>query len=108
MSNLTLSESAPFDLEIDYWKDKLSGVKPLNLFTDYERSKIQSRNNKASVEFLINEKLNKQLRQFSDRRKVTLFVTLLSVYKVLLYRYSGQEDICVGNTILKSGDNKKN
>jgi non-ribosomal peptide synthetase component F/acyl carrier protein len=35
----------------------------------------------------------------SQREGVTLFMTLLSVFKVLLYRYSGQEDIAVGTSI---------
>ena len=51
------------------------------------------------------EKLKKQLSKFSDDQKVSLFVILLSAYKVLLYRYSSQDDICVGNVI--THDNQK-
>ena len=29
----------------------------------------------------------------------TLFMTLLAAFKVLLHRYSGQHDICVGTPI---------
>ena len=97
----------PFELEIGYWKDRLKGLKPLNLFTDSIRSGIKSRN-KGTVEFSIDEKLEKQLSQFSDRQKVTLFVTLLSAYKVLLYRYSSQEDICVGNVVFNAKTGEKN
>jgi len=104
MSNLTLSENMPFEPEINYWKHKLRWVKPLNLFTDSARSDKKG-NNKHSSEFVISEKLKEQLTRFSDEQKVSLFVTLLSAYKVLLYRYSSQDDICVGNVICNAGVN---
>ncbi|MDB5153690.1 MAG: Nonribosomal peptide synthetase, partial [Mucilaginibacter sp.] len=106
MLNLTLSDGSPFNLGIDYWKKRLKGVKSMNLFTDHAKPDIQS-SNKARIDFLIDEKINKQLSQFSEQQKVTLFVTLLSAYKVLLYRYSTQEDICVGNAIVNSEYDKK-
>ena len=104
MSNLTLSENMPFEPELNYWTHKLKRVKPLNLFTDSARSNKKS-NNKRSSEFIVDEKLRQQLTKFSDEQKVTLFVTLLSAYKVLLYRYSSQDDICVGNVICNAGVN---
>lgn len=91
----------PFEPEVDYWKDKLKWIKPLNLFTDSVRPSAEN-DNKCSIGFSFDEKLRKQLSQFSDKQKVTLFVTLLSAYKVLLYRYSCQEDICVGNIAFNS------
>ena len=36
------------------------------------------------------------LEELSRKEGVTLFVTLLSAFKVLLYRYTGQEEIAVG------------
>ncbi len=98
MSNLTLSENMPFEPEINYWKHKLRWVKPLNLFTDSARSDRKG-NNKQSSGFVIDEKLKAQLTKFSEDQQASLFVTLLSAYKVLLYRYSSQDDICVGNVI---------
>ncbi len=99
MSNLTLSNNIPVDFGMDYWEKTLKGIKPLNLFTDFKRSPIQN-SDKASVVFSIDEKLHKQLIKFSAQQHVTLYVTLLSAYKVLLYKYSGQEDICVGNAVI--------
>ena len=104
MSNFTLSNNRPFDLEMDYWEKRLKGIKPLNLFTDYKRPDVQS-SNKSSVGFSINQKLSKQLIAFSKQQNVTLYVTLLSAYKVLLYKYSGQGDICVGNAVIIKSNN---
>src|SRR5207245_11552305 len=49
--------------------------------------------------FKLDKELQDQLLLFSRREDVILFMTLLIVFKVLLYRYSGQEDICVGSPI---------
>jgi amino acid adenylation domain-containing protein len=101
MSNLTLPGNMLFELEMDYWKDRLKDIKPLDLFTDYARPGVQN-TNKASINFFIEESINKQLIELSELNNVTLFVTLLTAYKVLLYRYSNQEDICIGNVGLNS------
>ena len=106
MSNLTLSENMPFEPEINYWKDKLKWIKPLNLFTDLAISDKKS-SNKRNSEFVLGEKLREQLIRFSDEQKTTLFVTLLSAYKALLYRYCSQDDICVGNIICNDTANSE-
>ncbi|RDV11083.1 amino acid adenylation domain-containing protein, partial [Pontibacter diazotrophicus] len=81
-----------------YWKNKLSGVEALQLLTDHARPSIQStRGNR--IEFSLNKELSQKLEQFSKQEGSTLFMSLLSAFKVLLYRYSGQEDICVGSPI---------
>jgi len=81
--------------EQTYWTAQLSGVAPLQLQTDYERPLLQS-NAGAIVHHHIDPLLKDKLQQFSAKKGVTLYTTLLAAYKVLLFRYSGQEDICVG------------
>ena len=98
MSNLILSDRESFELELDYWKGKLKGVAPLHLFTDFTNQVIQN-TNIAGIEFFIDEKTHKQLTLLSEDQHVPLFTALLSAFKVLLFRYSGLEDICVGNII---------
>jgi non-ribosomal peptide synthetase component F len=39
------------------------------------------------------------LKVISQREGVTLFMTLLAAFQILLYRYTGQEDIVVGAPI---------
>jgi amino acid adenylation domain-containing protein/non-ribosomal peptide synthase protein (TIGR01720 family) len=78
-----------------YWKQQLYGVAPLVLPTDYSRSEnIDTRG--GIVSKALNSNLHDQLLAMSRDHGVTLFITMLSVFKVLLYRYAGQEDICVG------------
>ncbi len=78
-----------------YWKKKLEGLTTLNLPTDYPRPPVQSTHG-AEIEFTIDKGLLNELQQLSNQQGVTLFMTLLSGFKVLLHRYSGQQDIAVG------------
>ncbi|MDB4901294.1 MAG: amino acid adenylation enzyme/thioester reductase family protein [Mucilaginibacter sp.] len=86
------------DKKIAYWKEKLKGVSPLQLPTDFSRPLIQSSRGAAST-FKIAQDLSEALLSLSHRNEVTLFMTLLSAFRVLLYRYSGQDDICIGTPV---------
>ncbi|MES2732925.1 MAG: amino acid adenylation domain-containing protein [Bacteroidota bacterium] len=81
-----------------YWKKQLTGVTPLTLLTDYARPALQTTRG-GVLEFSIDQQVSEQVKQLCQAQEVTLFMGLLTVFKVLLYRYSGQEDICVGTPI---------
>lgn len=78
-----------------YWESRLHRAESLDLPTDFSRPSVQSQRG-HNLYFHIDKDLHLQLLQLSQRSGVTLFMTLLSVFKVLLYRYSGQHDISVG------------
>ncbi|MEO7768443.1 MAG: amino acid adenylation domain-containing protein, partial [Ferruginibacter sp.] len=84
--------------KIDFWKKKLEGVTPLLLLTDRSRPTVQS-NKGASANFLIEKELSENLLLLSQQQGATLFMTVLAAFKVLLYRYTGQQDICVGTSV---------
>jgi amino acid adenylation domain-containing protein len=84
--------------KLSYWKAKLEGVAPLQLPTDFSRPAIQSSRG-ATHNFKVDQKLSAQLVDLSHQYGATLYMTLLAAFKVLLYRYSGQEDICVGTPV---------
>jgi amino acid adenylation domain-containing protein len=86
------------DKKVSYWKDKLVGVEPLQLPTDYPRPAVQ-RTNGDIVKFSISKELASQLQELSQAQGTTLFMTLQAAFKVLLHRYSNQEDICIGSAI---------
>jgi amino acid adenylation domain-containing protein len=86
------------DTKLDYWKNKLAGVSPLQLPTDHNRPAVQGRAG-GMFHFQLDLNLSSQLKNLSLSSGVTLYMTMLSAFKVLLYRYSGQEDICVGSPV---------
>ena len=94
----SIAESDRLRKQLAYWEKQLEGVEVLQLPADFSRPVIQS--TKGAVKrFTLDIALSQQLQQFSLQQDVTLFMTLLTAFKVLLYRYSGQEDICVGSSI---------
>ncbi|NER81866.1 MAG: AMP-binding protein, partial [Leptolyngbya sp. SIO1D8] len=85
--------------QLSYWKQQLENAPPLLQFpTDRPRPPIQTYRG-ARQSFLLPESLTKVLKAISQKAESTLFMTLLSAFKILLYRYSGQEDIVVGSAI---------
>ena len=84
-----------FTNKLSYWKNKLEGVSPLAFPTDYLRPAVQSKR-AATIDFTIDKELLDRVQQLSNQQGVTLFMVLLSAFKVLLHRYSNQEDIAVG------------
>ncbi|RNA62608.1 amino acid adenylation domain-containing protein [Chryseobacterium nematophagum] len=86
------------DRQLDYWKIKLSGVKPLNLPLDYVRpSTISYKGN--TISFDISETLGEELRLLSQDLGVSLYSVMLGGYYLLLSSYSGQKDIVLGTVV---------
>jgi amino acid adenylation domain-containing protein len=85
--------------QLNYWKQQLGNNPPiLNLPTDYSRpNKLTYQG--ATEFFTLSESLTNALKTLSQTEGVTLFMTLLAAFKVLLYRNSFQEDIVVGTPI---------
>ncbi len=84
--------------QLAYWKEKLKGTNTLSLPLDYKRTTKQ--NNKGNEVLLeLDENLNQSLNALFKQQGVTPFMFLLTVFKVLLHRYSGQNDICIGTPI---------
>lgn len=80
-----------------YWKQKLVGIPAVLLLpTDHPRPAVQAYHG-ASHSFALNETLATQLKELARSQDVTLYTILLAAFHVLLYRYTGQDDILVGS-----------
>ena len=86
------------DAQLAYWRKQLAEVSPIPLPTDHPRPAIQSYRG-ARQEQQLPPMLSEALIALSRSCHVTLFMTLLSAFQVLLLRYTGQSDIVVGTPI---------
>nr|VFJ54365.1 MAG: amino acid adenylation domain-containing protein [Candidatus Kentron sp. FW] len=85
--------------QLAWWKDNLAGIPDLlALPTDYPRPARQDYRGSHYSQTLPADVMI-ALENFSREQGVTLFMTLLAVFDVLLARYSGQDDVCVGSGI---------
>lgn len=81
--------------QLRYWIERLRGCEPVKIPTDYPRPRVMSEQG-ASYFFALSPQLSQDLVSFSRSEEVTVFVTLLAAYKILLSRWCKQEDIVVG------------
>ncbi|MCZ8026599.1 MAG: amino acid adenylation domain-containing protein, partial [Microcystis sp. LE19-10.1B] len=85
--------------QLDYWQKQLAGAPALlSLPTDRPRPNQQSFAG-GHLPFSLSWELTEKLTQLTQEQGVTLFMTLLTAYAVLLYRYTEQEDILIGTPI---------
>jgi amino acid adenylation domain-containing protein len=86
------------DAQLGYWRGQLEGLATLDLPTDRPRPPVQTFVGAREAVVLDRARCG-QVRSWSKREGVTLFMTMLAAFAVLLHRYSGQDDIVVGSPI---------
>ncbi|HSE15901.1 MAG TPA: condensation domain-containing protein, partial [Pyrinomonadaceae bacterium] len=85
--------------QLRYWREQLRGAPTmLNLPTDRPRPSIQTFNGARHYVELSRE-LTSSLRTLSQQEGATLFMTLLAAFNILLQRYTGQNDFCLGTPV---------
>ncbi len=84
---------------LSYWRTQLEGAPPhLRLPQDFPRPATQTY--AGSVQrCTVSTELTAALREYSQSQNATLYMTLLAAFQVVLARYSGQHDVCVGSPI---------
>jgi amino acid adenylation domain-containing protein len=94
-----LEESGLLKEQLRYWQEKLAGApESLDLATDYPRPSVQNSAG-ATRAFTLDTHLTRQLKRLADEKGATVYMVLLAAFNVLLHRYTGQNDICVGSPI---------
>ena len=84
--------------QLAYWRKQLADVPVLEFPADYSRAHFREQAG-AKIDWKLPEKLSSDLNELSQREGVTLFMTLLAAFQLLLSRYSGQNDIAIGTPI---------
>lgn len=87
------------DIQLTYWKQQLENAKTiLELPTDKPRTQLQTSLGQKHY-FTLSSTLSNNLKSLSRQEGVTLFMTLLAAFNILLYHYTEQKDILVGSPI---------
>ena len=89
-------EKARIKSQEAYWLQELAGELPLiKIPTDFERPPTQSNEGKILNFELQGERL-KQLREIAIQEEATLYMTVMTVFNILLSRISSQREIIIG------------
>jgi len=85
-----------FARQLEYWRQRLHGI-PALLELPFSKSRpaLQTAAG-ATLRLPLEPRLTKRLRQLAIRSNTSLYLLMLSIFATLLYRYTGQQDICVG------------
>ena len=87
------------ETQLAYWKQQLAGAPSLlDLSTDHPRPVLQTFRG-AHQSLMLPKTLTEGFKALGRQEGVTQFMTLLAVFKVLLYRYTSQDDLIVGTPI---------
>ncbi|MET7309338.1 amino acid adenylation domain-containing protein [Streptomyces sp. NPDC005571] len=88
---------AEFGRQLDFWREQLAGLEPLELPTDRPRPAVRT-DAVGSVACIVDVATAAGLREAARNAGVPLSAALVSVFQVLLAEYSGQDDLTVGTT----------
>jgi len=83
--------------QLEYWREHLANLPPaLALPQDFSRPAVQTyRGETLRIE--LPPTLPSALRTFCRAERVTLYTAMYAAFVVLLRRYSGERDVCVGS-----------
>jgi amino acid adenylation domain-containing protein len=84
--------------QLSYWSRQLADLTPLTLPTDRPRPTVETFRG-ADYSVMLPERLVGGIRELCNRHGTTLFMTMLTAFKVVLHRYTGQADIVIGTPI---------
>lgn len=88
-----------FDKQIDYWRARLAGApRQLELPIDHPYPDKPGLNGRV-INLSLDQSLSRAVRQFCLSQGLTPYVYLLAAFMLLLHRWSGEKDICVGSSI---------
>ncbi|GHF24638.1 hypothetical protein GCM10010218_01500 [Streptomyces mashuensis] len=90
-----LDDSALLGRQLDWWRERLAGVAPLELPTDRPRPAVRSTAG-AEYVFEVPAATVAGARALAGERGATLFMVLTAAVKAVFARWSGQDDIAVG------------
>ncbi|MGD2085119.1 MAG: condensation domain-containing protein [Candidatus Aminicenantes bacterium] len=92
-------EKEAFQHQIKYWERMYEkDIPSLNLPTDFERPAVKNFSGNM-VHFIIESRLTREINHLRKKSGTTMYMTLLGVFYVLLFKYTLAEDIVVGSPV---------
>ena len=93
------AESDLAQVQLEYWKKTLAGAPPL-LSLPYDRPRPAVQKYRGSVESMeISEELQHSLALISRTSQATQYMLFAAAFQILLFKYSRQEDFCIGTAV---------
>ncbi|MEV4085471.1 amino acid adenylation domain-containing protein, partial [Nonomuraea fuscirosea] len=89
---------APSPRDLDFWRDRLAGLEPLDLPADRPRPPERTYTG-AAHPFTLSQEAAAGLVRLGREHRATPYMIMLSALAALLGRYAGVEDVAVGSPV---------
>ncbi|WP_334950449.1 amino acid adenylation domain-containing protein [Nostoc sp.] len=90
-----------------YWLNKLSGELPeTNILLDYIRPNSDSGHNQT-ITFELSNAISQKIIKFTKKSELSIYLFLVAVLNILLYKYIGNSDIIIGSPTYYSETSKE-
>ncbi|MCK2215701.1 amino acid adenylation domain-containing protein [Actinomadura sp. ATCC 31491] len=84
--------------DLEFWRDRLAGLEPLDLPTDRPRPPERTYSG-AACAFELPEEAAAGLARLAREHRATPYMVLLAAFAALLGRYAGASDVAVGSPV---------
>ena len=86
-------------LQLEYWRERLRGM-PTRLELPFSKTRPPAQTYIGSrYRQEIDAALTGKVRNLAKLANTSLYTLMLTIFSVLLYRYTGQKDLCIGTPI---------
>ncbi|MEU0398711.1 amino acid adenylation domain-containing protein [Streptomyces sp. NPDC006197] len=102
MTRAAASADRPLSPHVEFWRERLAGIGPLDLPTDRRRPVVRSAQT-ATYALALPRDLAEAARALAAAEGTGLFGVFTAAALALLTRYSGQDDIAVGTLSPRTG-----
>ncbi len=91
--------SDSFTQQKHYWKEKLSDIQVVEMPTSFRRPAMKTYAGNR-IAFALDNSQIKQIQSIANENGLSMFMLFTTIVNVVLHKYTNQEDIIVGTTIL--------
>ncbi|MEM0577177.1 amino acid adenylation domain-containing protein, partial [Flavobacterium polysaccharolyticum] len=85
--------------KLNFWENKFEGFSnQLLVPLDYERTETSIKK-AGTIEHVFSLDFSEKLRHFSEKQGVSLFIFMLTAFKITLHKFSNQTDVCIGTAV---------
>ncbi|MBO9587036.1 MAG: amino acid adenylation domain-containing protein, partial [Flavobacterium sp.] len=82
-----------------YWLQQFTDLPPVLNLPGFKMRPLVKTYNGANLSYTFSKAFLENLKVFSKEHDTTLFMTLMAGFNILLYKYTGQDDIIIGTPI---------
>lgn len=94
-----MKNTSQYATHLDYWRKKLKDVPYITRLPWRQNELLEGEGKGAYIKFILSNEITEKIRQIGRNRGVTLFVMLISIFSIQLFRLGAQKDIVIGTPV---------